>query len=338
VEGGVEAKGILVSSDMEILVVAAYNDIYFSPARNTDSFEIPPVSPSQTAFHVVNHVNAPEFCYSFHFNEFFAISASQDNTLVNVTTPNATFSLSLNRFDTFSQIAFAGDTVGFSGSKVVSSRPVSVVSGNLCEFASQESGTFITRQRPVEEYSLNYLVPAIEAPGSSGYDVHVVASEPDTLVSIDGQDTILQRDEIKVQSLQGKTSATSVSCSRPCNVLQFTNGLDFSDGLFAINVIPDNEYYSHAVFSTSEEDIVHRITVVVESASPVGDIVLDGESFEPDWSTLGDFTYATAVVGAGYHEIDASDSHFAVYTYAHSGYGGGYGYAVLGHDHDHQHL
>ena len=250
--------------------------------------------------------------------------------------PNSSSSsFSLDRFETYSEIAESNGNE-FSGSKIVSSAPVTVVSGNLCtrNYVSASPlatyGTYITRQRTVAKYSTQFVAPAIRAPEYSGYDIYIVASMNNTVVNIDGQETVLEQDEIIVQDFAERFDVTLVHCSFPCNVIQFTKGYDDRDGMFAIDVVPTKEFYTEAVFTTSEDHFDHHITVIVDSPIPVYDIFLDGVPFDPYWYAAGDFIYATADVGEDYHVMNSTVSRFAIYTYAHTTwYGGGYGLAVL---------
>ena len=332
VEGGIEDKGIFLSSDVPISVNVAYVDTYFIPQSHNDATVIPLVSPSQTAFHIVNHIDALYVCNAVFRNDFFAISASQDGTIVTVSSPTFASSFDLNRHQTYSQIA-ENNEIELSGVKITASAPVTVVSGNLCTYnyvGPSTLGTYITGQRPVDQYGTQYVVPAIKAPRNSGYDVHVIASLDNTHVDIDGQQVLLNEDERFVQAFPSKINETLVTCSLPCNVVQFTKGYHNYDGMFGIDVTPTNEFYHDALFSTSEEDVDHHITVVVDSPTAVGDILLDGALFDPTWSAPGDVIYATADVGKGSHVMSSTESRFTVYVYAHGGStGGGYGFAVL---------
>ena len=334
VAGGIEIKGILISSHVPLSVNLAQIDLFYPKYQSNqllfDATLVPPVSSVSTSFVIANHVSLRQFCSPANRYDFIAIASSVDNTSVTVTPPmSSTSSFVLNRLETYSD-----DANSLSGTKIDSSAPITVVSGTLCTANnvgdSLAFGTYISSERPVAKYSTQYVVPAIKAPQNSGYDVHVVASADGTIANIQGQDTEIDENEIFVQAFAFKTNSTLVTCSLPCNVKQFTKGYANSDGNFAINVIPSNEFYTRATFNTLEENMDHHITLVVDSSTPVSDVLLDGVLFDPVWSTVGDFIYATADVDEGYHVITSTESLFAVYTYGHSGIlAGGYGYEVL---------
>ena len=333
VDGGVESKGIIISSSGKISVFLAQIDSFYTPQEYMDATEISPISGTQLSYHVVNHVNAPTSCATGFRNDFFAVSSSEDNTTVTVTSPtDSSSSYVLNRFETYSEIAEYG-FIELSGYKIESSAPVTLVAGNLCTYNYADvasTGTYITSHRPVDKYGIQYVVPSIEAPRNSGYDVHVVASMDDTTVNIDGQVVVLQADDILIKEFYYLSEATLVNCTFPCNVIQFSKAYDNYNGMFAIDVIPTDEFYTRATFTTSQELTGQYVTVIVDSATPVGDILLDGVVFDPVWSTAEGFTYATADVEKGYHLMNSTASRFAVYTYAHAlSEGGGYGFAVL---------
>ena len=241
--------------------------------------------------------------------------------------------MSLDLHDTYSEIT-ENNAIELTGYTISSSAPVTIISGNLCTWnyvgSSSSDGTYISSQRPIAQYSYEYIVPNIQAPQNSGYDVYVVASRDETTVYIDDSSYSISKGELIAEKFPGKTTPTQVVCSLPCNVLQFTLGRSGYDGLFVMTIVPTTEFYFSASFTTSEDSIPFYITVIVDSPTPVIDLVLDGVVFSPSWFVFVNYTYATAEVSQGPHVMSATQSQFALYTYAHTGYGaGGYGYAVL---------
>jgi hypothetical protein len=325
--GGIEEKGIFISSDVNIAVMIAQVDTAYTPQVYNDATAISPISSAQTAYHLISHLGSMSCSTGFR-NAFFAISSSEDDTRVTVTSPTSSSnSFTLNRLETYSEIA-GNNNDELAGYQVTSSAPVTVVAGNLC--TPSPSGAYITSLSPVNRYSTQYIVPAIQASQSSAYDVHIVASMNNTIVDIDGQQTLLQADEIFVQTVDDQSTTSQVICSLPCNVIQFTLG-NSDTAKLAIDVIATNDFYTQATFTTSEDLSLHHITVIVDSPAPVSDILLDGVPFDPVWSINADYIYSTADVGKGYHVMNSTESSFAVYTYAHTppSYSGGYGFAVL---------
>ena len=336
-DGGIEAKGIIVSSDVQIAVLLGFIDVFYDPQIFTDATPIQPVSSSQTTFHVLNHVNQTHRCIGVVNNHFFGISASEDDTEVTVTSPDGSESFTLNLHETYSEIAYrTSPEIELLGYHIESSAPVTVLSGNLCTFNNNEGpeiadGTYISTQRPVNEYSTEYIVPNIQAPRNSGYDVHVVAGEDGTSVDIDGRIYEIDEGEVINERFPGRVEPTRVTCSLPCNVVQFTRGEKDSDGMFMISVVPTVEFSTTAFFTASYRDFgtAVYITVIVGSPTPVSDLLLDGISFSPEWLAYRDVTYAIAFVTDGAHVMTSTESQFALYTYAHSGfYAGGYGYVA----------
>ena len=324
ISAGIEEKRIHVSSHTQISVFVAYitpSDPYFQDASEMES-----VASSQTSFYILNHINGG--CFSDIVCQFFGISASQSGTVVNITSPETQLSLTLNLYETYSEM-----TEDLTGYHVSSSAPVTVISGNLYAINAGSStyGSYISTHRPVDQYSTEFLVPAIEAPHvqNSGYDVHVVASQSSTVVNIDSDIHDLDEGEIIVVQFPGRTTPASITCSLPCNVVQFSKRSTSYDGLFMINVLPSTDFYTSAVFSTSQSSDPFYITVVVDSSTAVNDLVLDGVIFSPVWTKHENYIYAHETVSQGYHKMTSSDSHFALYTYSHTGrFGGGYGFAV----------
>ena len=165
---------------------------------------------------------------------------------------------------------------------------MTVVSGNLCTYAyvgsrSSASGTYISSQTPVAHYGYEYIVPNIQAPQNSGYDVYVVASRDETTVYIDDTNYSISEGELIAEKFPGKTTPTQVVCSLPCDVVQFTLGFYNYDGLLMMNIVPTTEFYFNASFTTFEDSISFYVTVIVDSPTAVTDLMLDGLAFSPDW-------------------------------------------------------
>ena len=331
VSGGIETKGIHIITDAQISVFVSFRDTAYPYLQ--DETEIESVSSTQTSFYIVNHIDSIDFCGSAYTEQYFGISASQDGTLVKITSAETKQFLTLNLHDTYSEIA-EDNRVDFSGFHVSSSAPVTLLSGKICAENTVAnpavSGSYISSHRPVDQYSTEFIVPVISLPLGSGYDVHVVASRNNTVVDIDSDVHHLDEGEVIISQCPHRVTAASVFCSLPCNVVQFSKGLWAYDGLFMISVLPTEDFYSSAVFTTSQSNGPFYITVVVDSPTAVTDIMLDGSSFSPVWTVFGNYTYAQELVSQGYHGMTSTDSRFAVYTFSHTGYNaGGYGYAVL---------
>ena len=311
----------------------AYKDVGRTPPYSQDATQIEAASSGQDLFHIVNHIDPQYRCgIDQSVNHFFAVSATENNTFVNITSPELSRTVMLNRHDTFSEIAPdpQSELLGFT---VKSSAPVTVVSGNLCtrnDGGSLAVGTYVSSQRSVSQYGTDYIVPGIKAPWNSGYDVQVVASQNATIVDVDGDVHVLNEGDVIAEKFSGRRTPTHVMCSLPCNVVQFTIGYQHYTGQFMISVLPPGDFYRKAVFTTYDVTEIIHITIVVDSPTPVDDLILDGESFAPEWIAYGDYTYATADVDRGYHVMTSVGSRFALYTYAHTErYSGGYGLAIL---------
>ena len=331
VNGGIETKGIHIRADAEISIFVVFRDT--DNPELQDAAQIESVSSTQTSFYIVNHIDRIDCGRSAYTEQYFGISVSQNGTLVNITSPENTQSLTLNLHETYSEIT-EDYRVDFSGFHVSSSAPVTLLSGNICAENTVSgaviAGSYISSHRPVDQYSTEFIIPAIVAPSGSGYDVHVVASRNNTVVTMNSDTHHLDEGEVIISQFPYRVTAASVLCSLPCNVVQFSKGLWDYDGLFMISVLPTEKFYSSAVFTTSQSSDPFHITIIVESPTAVTDIVLDGASFSPVWTVFGNYTYAQEIVSQGSHKMTSTDSRFALYTYSHTGYrAGGYGYAVL---------
>ena len=122
-----------------------------------DASEIESAALGQTSFYILNHIIS---CNpNIRGCQFFGISALQSGTVVNITSPETQLSLTLDLHETYSELA--EDLTGYH---VSSSAPVTVISGNLYATNPQVSslGSYISSHRPVDQYSTEFLAPAIE--------------------------------------------------------------------------------------------------------------------------------------------------------------------------------
>ena len=124
VSGGIETKGIHISADAQISVFVAFRDTAFPFLL--DATEIEHVLLTQTSFYILNHNTASVECTSGYTNQVYCISASQDGTVVNVTSPETVRSVTLNMYDTYSEIA-EDSRADLSGFHVSSSGPITLL-------------------------------------------------------------------------------------------------------------------------------------------------------------------------------------------------------------------
>ena len=329
--GGVEAKGIVISSDVEISVVLDYYDEEFVPRRDEDMTAIEPISSSQTEYYVMNYFGGSNNCRSDLNKQFYAVSAAVDGTAITVTTPGGSSSVyNMNQFDTYSEVSSSG-TTDYTGIHIESNEPVTLIAGKICATFNGAYGSYISSQTPVADYESEYHVPYIYQPSSMGYAAQVMAAYDNTNVDVEGNSYSIDAGDDIFLSYPSRNTGTLINCTQPCNVVQYTIGLQESVAMFSTSVVATEDFDTSAYFTTKALTYTFYITVVVASSEPVFDLLLDGQAFNPTWNTAGDYIYADTSVAIGSHVMNSTfGSLFAVYTYSHYGReAGGYGYAVL---------
>lgn len=210
----------------------------------------------------------------------FAIVATEDNTTVTITpTEDAgffdedgiffqtrfaglPFDIPLNRLDVYQlQTNFVDDD--FTGTHIVSNRPIAVFSGNICanvpEFDITACDHLVEQLPPVRSWGTEYVAVSLQS-RIGGDSFRIMASEDNTTVTIQGTvepETItLQKGEFVPRNLP---NINRIDADKPIFVAQFANGASFDDPTgntralgdpFMMNLVPPERFPRRYTFAT----------------------------------------------------------------------------------------
>ena len=325
---GVESKAIRIISDVAIQVLVyktstnpRYNDVYMVPSQIGDRSSYFTVADSNT-------------CNSgSNYNQFYLVTSFYDNTSVNITQQDGTtYHVDLPTFGTFTQKTQDGEDHLAIGTKIISSKPVNVISGDLCAMdPSLWFGTYLSSIPESTSLSKEYVVPKLISETSNpGYTLTIIATEDNTIVDSDGSVRILDEGEAAMFNYFGRS--IFVNCSKPCLVAQTARSELNKHGSFMQTMLAESDFSTFAFFTTPDLYPTSFLTLVVEGDSPGKDIYLNGASLESlDWTAIGGFSSAEMSLDHGVYELYSTDGRlFAAYVYQHTmSYTGGLGYALL---------
>ena len=224
------------------------------------------------------------------------------------------------------------------GTQIASNVPINVVSGNLCEdytSSGQRSGSLISSIPPVSNIAKEYIVPHLISQNiaSPGFYLTVVAVDDNTMVEFDGETTILPFVGNSVTfDRDNAREWMYLNCSKNCLAAQFSLTVIDVFGRIMMSLLPAENFYTWAFFTTLDIHSTSYISLVVEGEDPGSDILLNGDSLAYlNWTALHGFTTAETAIAQGAYILESSNSRlFGAYIYCRSEvYVGAAGYAFL---------
>jgi len=257
------------------------------------------------------------------FPQFLVIAPFDDTTVrISPTTrlagsPSGAFTITLDRGQGFrGEALFRG--ADLTGSRLEADRPVIVFNGDVCAEVPNSARAcdhLFETAHPVRSWGTTALVTNLpNRPGGSIY--RVVASENDTVVSLDG---VVQGTLQRGRFLQrGPLAGNHVfSANRPIFVSQFMTG-DTSPGAIdgdpaLANMIPPDQYLEEYTFSTvgGAQFSSHFLTLTAPDSS-LGSVLLDGAPIDPTaFSPVGSSGFSSVVLplAEGSHTTSSPEPH-----------------------------
>ncbi|MDR2979505.1 MAG: gliding motility-associated C-terminal domain-containing protein [Bacteroidales bacterium] len=280
----------------------------------------------------------------------FLIIATENNTVVDITprakTANGrnaltTFSVTLNRGQSYQVISYSGGASGdFSGSivKARDCKKIAVFNGNVLAAIPSDLTNgldhIFEQAMPVDYWGKEFVVTS-SAERSGGDFVKVTALENGTVVK-QNSTTIAtisagENHTFQLPMLQG---ACFLETSKPCavNLYQTTSLYDESTlgDPSMVWIAPVEQQIEDIMFSTFEAQsiTIHYINVVINSED-VGNITLNNNNISSNFSVVNgnpDYMYARIPINPGSHRLQSS-SGFTAHVYGY-GYAQGYAYSV----------
>lgn len=337
----IEKKGIRIKAQEEI-VVYGLNIKKFT----TDAFLALPVDIQSTMYIV------PSFTPSQ--NSLIAIIAIHDRTTLFVTFRFAkrssyfrykgkkyfhkdTLSITLSeKLDSF-QIAHYSD---MTGTRIFSTRPISVFSGNECANVPPEYGFcdhLVEQIPPVNTWGTRFITAPLR--GRTGGDFfRILSSNDSTDVTVNGRYMKRLKQGQFIELDVASDRYQFIETSKPCLVLQFSKGSKVDKTRtdpFMVMIPPIEQYTAQYTISTPDQNKEYfksYINIIIDTKSIDG-LRLDGQSLRdnkwvPVWGTNHSATQIA--VSHGVHRVmhDSPIVPFAIFLYGFSradsyGYPGG---------------
>ena len=330
---GIEKKGIEIKSTAEIAVIGA-NYVH----QTSDAFLALPTTTLGKTYIVATRLNSEKSLNLVNVG----IISQRDGTKVTITlktkgyfrylgsnyTNGQSFTITLAKLETFHLI----NNNDLSGTIITSSYPVAVLSGNPCEYVGA-AGTcdhLVSFLLPVKKWGKQYiLVPAIDSKNTG--DFYRVFASQETIVKSRGVTTNLRRGEFLEISLTKNELSSFVSCSKPCQVVQYLKGVASNSEPDPSSIIlPSTEQFAtsyKAVPMMKQEQFVHYVIIIIEEKNEDALKLNKASNVKLIWQKVNDTEYAWAAynIDAPVDVESCNDIKFGVIV-AGYGFGESYGY------------
>ena len=324
----IEKKGIEIKSTAEIAVVGAN---YMS--GTADAFLALPTTTLGKTYVVATRLNTGGWSQNL---VNVGIISQRDGTKVTITlqtkgylmylgssyTSGQSFTITLAKLETF-HLMHSHD---LSGTFITSNYPVAVVSGSPCEVVGNSGcDHLVSFLLPVEKWGKQYiLVPAIDYKSTG--DFYRVFASQETMVKSRGLTANLRRGEFLEINLEYNTLSSFVSCSKPCQVVQYLKGAVLHINADpSIIILPSTEQFAtsyKAVPILKPELTAHYIIIIIEEKNKDALKLNKTSNVKLNWRKINDTEYAWAI-----HNIDApvdvescNDTKFGVIVAGYSNY------------------
>ena len=331
-DNGIQNNNILIAAEAPLYIVVEVMDNYYTPPIFIDSTQILalPKSAMEYKYYLVSYMTPSGGCNHGVHTHFYTIAASEQTQIaiyarLNIEVakdllPHQTYTYVINGFNAYSDP---------TGKLVKSNKPISIISGVLCE-SHPDRATFITFIQPTA--SQHYVAPHIGNSANTGFSLRIIATVKNTQVQVDGDDyTIDEEGKFIHLDFSNRHNISIIRCNRTCTAYIITKSQANVVGAAMLSIIPTSEFYSSIYFVTPNYNFLHYLSIVQDGEGPSDDITLDGQSLAGEaWTSSGGFSYIWMEINKGSHWLQSTgDRGFATYVYGHSGYfGGGYGHSI----------
>ena len=212
----------------------------------------------------------------------------------------SSFSITLEKLETF-HISHSYD---LSGTIITANKPVSVISGDTCADvgagACDHLAAFLL---PAKNWGKEFVVATTGRMNKRVGDIfRVFAYENNTIVRRADRESVLSTGEFTEIDLAGGDLASSINCSKPCQVVQYVKGYRTDIGYYAdtsMLVLPSVKQflsYYHVVLFTKSAFTRHYITLLIKNCCNNG-LIMNGTAMNGlHWETINGTDYTWTVV------------------------------------------
>ena len=303
----IEKKGIEIKSTAEIAVVGAN----FEPG-SSDAFLALPTTTLGKTYVIATRLNTVGRSQNL---VDVGIISQLDGTKVTITlqtkgyliylgsnyTAGQSFTITLAKLETFHLMHH----YDLSGTFITSNYPVAVVSGSPCEHVGPSAcDHLVSFLLPVKKWGKQYvLVPAIDCESTG--DFYRVFASQETMVKGRGLTANLRRGEFLEINLENNTLSSFVSCSKPCQVVQYWKGARCNDNAYEPSsiLLPSTDQFAtnyKAVPILKRQISVHYIIIIIEEGNKDTLKLNKASNVKLNWQKVNDTKYVWAS-----HNIDA---------------------------------
>ena len=206
-----------------------------------------------------------------------------------------------------------------TGSRIVSDKPVGVISGHTCTFAKSKCWQMFNQLFPVEQWGTSYIVPPLDYQGLTDF-VYILASKPTHVTyqfGAESQDIDLSAGQLKELSM-GKSSPLVISSTQPIQVLYSCNCSKSSDGSefgsFIMNIAPTDK--SCQAYTLDGKEDFNNHALIVAKTKDIKEVQFDDKHPSFKWQqVLGtEYSWAHYTYEKGYHILLHPTAPIKVYS------------------------
>ncbi len=307
-------KGILITALDEVAVYGLDQ-----MQESTDGFTALPTDVIGRDYYVLGYANTIDYVIGGGTN--LTLAAASDNTIVTITptvnvgsrTAGVPFSITLNAGQAYTLHTSLPFNADLSGSRVTSTRPVSLFGGNTAASIPQGfafADHLIEQLPPTETWGSRFLTKPL-ATRSNGDTFRFLAQRDQTELRINGVlVATLDAGQFEERIID---QASLIESSEPILVAQYSNSTQF-DGVtsdpFMMLIPPVEQYLNDYTLSTPSSGIDSNFANLIVPTRAVSSVTLDGISVDISaFSPIGTSGYSGAQVpiSVGSHRFRASE-------------------------------
>ena len=292
----VERKGIEIKSTADIAVIGA-NYVY----RTSDAFLALPSETLGQTYVVATRFNANLVnveIISQHEGTKVTITLKTKGYLsyLGLNYANGqSFTITLAKLETFHLM----HNKDLSGTIITSSYPISVLSGSRCETAGYHyCDHLVSFLLPVTKWGKEYiLAPAMQFKSTG--DFYRVFAFQETMVKSRNLTANLCRGEYLEIDLKQNELSSFVSCSKPCQVVQYLESEVINKGPDPSSIsLPSTEQFasSYKVIPLMKPNITaHHITILIEEKNKDALMLSKARNVEMNWQKVNETKYVWGI-------------------------------------------
>ena len=335
-----EKKAIRVTSDVPLQMLLYKTRLHSTSPYHQDVYMVPNQAGAQNRYFTTGYPRTQGTGCDSNPEQFYLVSSFHDGTFVNVTQQDGiTYEVELPEYGTFFQTTTDRENHLAAGTLITSSKPINVISGNLCitnAVSGANSDTYASSIPPTEVLGTEYIVPnIINSYSPYGYSIGVVATEDNTTIMSAGDMYILDQGESATLEYPSRDGSVYITCSKPCLVAQYTKNYPGRNSLFMQTILPEDDFSLSAFLTTMEANAsTAYLSLVLKEESAGNNLYLNGVSLGYlTWTPTNGYSTSELAISQGTYELISEDGRpFAMYIYFHmqqAGAGSGYGFLPL---------